>query len=91
MCPALGVMRDIVTAYKHARVKHRVSNVTDIDLELQGATFYFGSNLIVSEHLANFTVVLEDGSTNSLNQVFHEVIGFWNAYFNSLRQTEQPS
>lgn len=91
MCPALGVMRDIVTAYKHARVKHRVSKATDTEFELQGATLYFGQNLIASEHLANFTVIFEDGSAYTLNQLFVEVITFWNGYFNSLRQTEQPS
>ena len=41
-CPALGVMHDITTLYKHARITKPQGKVAATDVEMLGATFYFG-------------------------------------------------
>lgn len=80
MCPPLGAMHDIVTAYKHAKVSNPRGKVISTHTELQGATFYFGPNIIASEHPAEFNIVLEDGCEYDLNQLFQAVLAFWDQY-----------
>lgn len=88
MCPQLGAMHDIVTAYKHAKVSTPRGKVTNTHSDLQGATFYFGPNILVSEHLADFRVVLEDGCEYDLNQLFEAVVAFWDQYINVIPHAE---
>ena len=60
-CPALGVMHDITTLYKHARMTKPQGKVAATDVEMLGATFYFGPGGPVSEHPAEYVVTLEGG------------------------------
>lgn len=80
-CPALGVMHDITTLYKHARMTRPQGNVMATDVEMLGATFYFGPGGPVSEHPAEYVVTLEGGEQRLLNKLFDEALKFWDSYF----------
>ncbi|MBU6284781.1 MAG: hypothetical protein KGO85_02450 [Proteobacteria bacterium] len=80
-CPALGVMHDITTPYKYARMTKPQGNVTATDVEMLGATFYFGPGGPVSEHPAEYVVTLEGGEQRPLNELFDEALKFWDSYF----------
>lgn len=80
-CPALGVMHDITTLYKHARMTKPQGNVTATDVEMLGATLYFGPGGPVSEHPAEYIVALEGGEQRPLNELFEEALRFWEGYF----------
>jgi hypothetical protein len=80
-CPALGVMHDITTLYKHARMTRPQGNVMATDVEMLGATFYFGPGGPVSEHPAEYVVTLEGGEQRPLNELFDEALKFWDSYF----------
>ena len=80
-CPALGVMHDITTLYKHARVSAPLGKVATMNVEMLGATFYFGPGGPVSEHPAEYIVTLEGGEQRPLNELFDEALRFWDGYF----------
>ena len=80
-CPALGVMHDITTLYKHARITKPQGKVAATDVEMLGATFYFGPGGPVSEHPAEYIVTLEGGEQRPLNELFEEALRFWDGYF----------
>lgn len=80
-CPALGVMHDITTLYKHARITKPQGKVAATDVEMLGATFYFGPGGPVSEHPAEYVVTLEGGEQRPLNELFEEALRFWDGYF----------
>ena len=80
-CPALGVMHDITTLYKHARVSAPLGKVATMNVEMLGATFYFGPGGPVSEHPAEYIVTLEGGEQRPLNELFEEALRFWDGYF----------
>jgi hypothetical protein len=80
-CPALGVMHDITTLYKHARMTRPQGNVMATDVEMLGATFYFGPGGPVSEHPGEYVVTLEGGEQRPLNELFDEALKFWDGYF----------
>lgn len=80
-CAALGVMHDITTLYKHARMTKPQGKVASTDVEMLGATFYFGPGGPVSEHPAEYVVTLEGGEQRPLNELFDEALRFWDSYF----------
>jgi hypothetical protein len=80
-CPALGVMHDITTLYKHARMTKPQGKVAATDMEMLGATFYFGPGGPVSEHPAENVVTLEVGEQRLLSKLFDEALKFWDSYF----------
>ncbi|MEK7681912.1 MAG: hypothetical protein AAB369_03700, partial [Chloroflexota bacterium] len=55
--------------------------VAATDVEMLGATFYFGPGGPVSEHPAEYTVSLEGGEQRPLNELFEEALRFWDGYF----------
>jgi hypothetical protein len=74
-------MHDITTLYKHARMTRPQGNVMATDVEMLGATFYFGPGGPVSEHPAEYVVTLEGGEQRPLNELFDEALKFWDSYF----------
>ena len=80
-CPALGGMHDITTLYKHARMTKPRGKVAATDVEMLGATFYFGPGGPVSEHPAEYIVTLEGGEQRPLSELFEEALRFWDGYF----------
>lgn len=80
-CPALGVMHDVTTLYKHARMTKPQGNVAATGVEMLGATFYFGPGGPVSEHPAGYVVTLEGGEQHPLNELFNDALRFWDSYF----------
>jgi hypothetical protein len=80
-CWALGVMHDITTLYKHARITKPQGEVAATDVEVLGVTFYFGPGGPVSEHPAEYIVTLGGGEQRPLNELFDEALRFWQSYF----------
>lgn len=90
-CPALGVMHDIATGFKHWRVSTPRGGVEDSHLELLGATLVFGAGGPMSENAAQFTVNLSDGQDVPLQPLFVAALQFWQQYLSSSRKPEnQP-
>ena len=48
-----------------------------------GATFYFGPGGPVSEHPAEYIVILDGGEQRPLNELFEEALRFWEGYFHA--------
>ena len=80
-CQALGVMHDITTLYKHARMTAPQGKVAATEVDMLGATFYFGPGGPISEHPAEYTITLEGGGQRPLNALFDEALKFWDGYF----------
>ena len=85
-CSMLGVIHDICTFGKHAKVSRPKGNVVGTTAEFTGAVLYFGPEGPRSEHPSKFTVSLSDGNEIDLIDVFKEVIEFWNNYFKIPRE-----
>lgn len=80
-CPELGIIHDITTFGKHAKVSRSKGKVIGTTAEFKGAVLYFGSGGPRSEHPSKFTVLLSDGSELDLLNVFMQVVNFWSTYF----------
>lgn len=80
-CPMLGVIHDISTFGKHAKVSQPKGNVVSAEAQFIGAVLYFGSEGPRSEHPSKFTVILKDGRNLDLLIVFDQVISYWDSYF----------
>lgn len=80
-CPMLGVIHDITTFGKHAKLSRPKGEVVGTNAEFMGAVLYFGPGGPRSEHSSKFTVSLSDGGELDLRDVFEQVIGYWTTYF----------
>lgn len=80
-CPMLGVIHDITTFGKHAKVSRSKGDVAGTNAELMGVVLYFDSAGPRSEHPSKFTVSLNDGRELDLIDVFKQIISFWDNYF----------
>jgi hypothetical protein len=79
--PMLGVIHDVATLGKHARVTRPRGGVVGITASITGAVVYFGPSGPRSEHPSEFTVKFNDGSTSSLFEVFQGAVEYWDKYF----------
>ena len=79
--PMLGVIHDVATLGKHAKVTRPRGGVVGITASITGAVMYFGPGGPRSEHPSEFTVTFSDGSTMSLFEVFKGAVEYWDRYF----------
>jgi hypothetical protein len=80
-CSMLGVIHDITTFGKHAKVSRPKGEVVGTEVDFVGAILYFGLGGPRSEHPSKFSVTFSDGREMDLTDVFKEVIDYWDAYF----------
>jgi len=84
----LGVIHDVVTLGKHAKMTRPRGGVAGITPSFTGVVMYFGQGGPRSEHPSEFTVTFNDGSSISLFEVFKAAVDYWDNYFKVPR--EQP-
>ena len=85
-CMALGIAHDLGTHGKHYTISRPRGAATVANNEPTGTIFCFNTPFgPVSEHTADFSVVLEGGTQLPLNQNIREVMDFWHSYFSQPR------
>lgn len=78
--PELGVLHDIATASKHAKVSSPRGDVAASSAEITGVHLSFMGGQPVSEHEAEMLIELKDGSVKKLEQVLGAAFNYWNHY-----------
>ena len=84
--PMLGVIHDVATLGKHAKMTRPRGGVAGITASFTGVVMYLGPGGPRSEHPSEFTVTFNDGSSISLFEVFKVAVDYWDKYFKTPRE-----
>ncbi|NDE62333.1 MAG: hypothetical protein EB038_09115 [Cyclobacteriaceae bacterium] len=87
-CPVLGILHDLTTANKHAIVSTPLGGVVSTSALTKTVHLSFLGSQPVTEHGSEFSIKLADGTFKNLDQIFIEVINYWDANLNRWLNTK---
>lgn len=89
-CPELGVLHDIATANKHAKVSKPKGDIVKSSAEITAVHLSFMGGQPVTEHAAEMLIELQDGTIKRLEEILGAAFNYWNHYLPILLAPKSP-